>query len=71
MKTIVKILFFFIDPLRDIKDLKAFRGVMCVYIILSMLIGHGLVTIAKEYIPVAWHKVFKNEVMIKGENVEN
>jgi len=65
MKTLVKILFFLIDPLRKIKDPKAFRGVMIVYIILCMVIGHAVVELGQEYIPIAWHKIFKTDVMDK------
>ena len=65
MKKLVKMLFFMIDPLHSIKELKAFRGVMVVYIILCFMIGHGVIELGQEYVPIAWHKIFKDDVMEK------
>ena len=71
MNRIVKVLFFMIDPLHSIKQLKSFRGVMVVYIILCFMIGHMVITTAKEYIPIAWHKIFKDEVMEKKAPIQH
>ena len=44
---------------------------MVVYILLAMMVGHGVIITAKEYVPIAWHKVFKAEIMEKKAPVTN
>jgi len=63
IKALLNFLFIFIDPLLTIKDLKAFRAVQTLIMIVCFITGHFVIDTAKTYVPIALHKWFKTEVM--------
>ena len=63
IKAILNAFFIFIDPLLTVKDLKAFRAVQTLIMVVCFITGHFVIDTAKTYVPIAFHKWFKAEVM--------
>jgi len=59
----IKTFFTYADSIRNITDKKAFRVLILSLILNLLMIGNDIVDIGKQYIPIAFHKWFKTEVM--------
>ncbi|KFZ25694.1 MAG: hypothetical protein KQ78_02128 [Candidatus Izimaplasma bacterium HR2] len=71
LKGLLSPVFFLIDAVFTVKDIKAFRAIVFMVLLFAYVLGGLTYDLVKEYGSIAFHRWFKTEIMEKPIPVTN